>query len=266
MKKLPVLLIFSLIFSSATYAQYEEVIDVSDALQSALDVRTSAVKIVKDYLYKGLKVNYVLKENDDNLSKGETSMLKLEIYAQEHPELTSEVNRVKQQWKKLRVLAIHQPKKEKMKLLLDKLKQLLQTTGVLIDEIKKTDDITIIDYQQASNEMEVLAQQLAFLYAMKEAGMADSTLIKDIEQCRSDFQKNLDATFFSGENTLDVTEALKSIQADWEMVKKSVNNSENNKFLNTLYILMNKISKEAKKAALLYQEKAKKELKKKKKG
>ena len=263
MKKLGLLIIFTFILSPVTHAQYEEVIDVSDALQNALDVRTSAVKIVKDYLYKGLKVNYVFKENDENLSKGETSMLKLEIYAHEHPSLISQVNKVKQQWKKLRVLAIHQPKKEKMNLLVDKLNQLLTATNTLIEEIKKTDDIKIINYQHASNEMEVLAQQLAFLYALKVAGLGRGDITGEIEQKRLYFQKNLDATFFSGENTLEITEALKSIQADWEMVKKSVNNIEDNKFLNTIYILMNKISKEAKKAALLYQEKAKNELKEK---
>ena len=261
MKKIVLLSLFSLIITSHARAQYEEVIDVSDALQNALDVRTSAVKIVKNYLYKGLKVNYVVKENDDNLSAGETSMLKLEIYAYEHPELAPEVNQVKQQWKKLRVLAIHQPKKEKMNLLLTKLKQLLDTTHSLIEKIKKTDDIKIIEYQHASNEMEVLAQQLAFLYAMKAAGLGNADLDFDIKQLRLDFQKNLDATFFSGENNVAITEALKSIQADWEMVKKTVSDTKNSKFLNTIYILMNKISKEAKKAALLYQDKAKKELK-----
>jgi len=250
-------------FFSITYAQYEEVIDVSDALQDALDVRTAAVKIVKDYLYRGLKVNYVLKENDDNLSQGEKSMLKLEIYAYEHPELKDEVNQVKKQWKKLRVLAIHQPKKEKMNLLVGKLKELLETSQILIEKIKQTDDITIINYQHASNEMEVLAQQLAFLYAMKAAGLTKEDLDFDIKQRTLDFQKNLDATFFSGENTIAITEALKSIQADWEMVKKTVNDKKNSNFLNTIYVLMNKISKEAKLAAQLYQEKAKKELREK---
>jgi len=262
MKKL-LLIIISLIYTSFSFAQYEEVIDVSDALQDALDVRTSAVKIVKDYLYRGLKVDYVTKENDNNLSKGEKSMLKLEIYAQEHPELADEVNQVKQQWKKLRVLAIHQPKKEKMNLLLNKLKQLLNTTQTLIEKIKKTDNINVINYQHASNEMEVYSQQLAFLYAMEAAGMSNNELHSEIEQCQKDFQKNLDTTFFSGENTIAITNSLKSVQADWEMVKKSVNDTKNSKFLNTLYILMNKISNEASKAALLYQEKAKKELKEK---
>ncbi len=263
MKKLYVLGIF-LLLTRTGIAQYEEVIDVSDALQSTLDLRTSAVKIIKDYLYRGLKVNYVSKENDENLSNGEISLLRLEIYAQDHPELSDKVNKLKQQWKKLRNLAIHKPKREKMKVLLPSLKRFLNTTDQLIGAIKKTDSINIINYQHASNEMEVLAQQLAFLYGMKVAGIVDPTLNHEIEQCQKDFQKNLDETFFSGENTIDITRSLKAIQADWQMAKQTARQGTNERFLNTIYILMNKISDESRKAALLYQEKAKEELKKKK--
>jgi len=259
MKKILFILIFSSI-SFFSFGQYEEIVDVSDALQNALNVRTSAVKIVKDYLYRGLKVNYVSKENDDNLSNGEISLLKLEIYAMNHPAISDQLNKVKDQWKKLRVLAIHQPQKNKMNMLLDKLKDFLISTDLLINQIKQTDDITVINYQQASNEMEVLAQQLAFLYGLQIAGIDNTNIQHEITQCRLNFQKNLDATFFSGVNNIKIAQALKTIQADWEMAKKTVNNTEDNRFLNTIYILMNKISKESRKAGLLYQEKAKKEI------
>lgn len=263
MKKLYYLFAFLFITYSHS-AQYEEVIDVSDALQNAQDLQTSAVKIVKDYLYRGLKVNYVTKENDENLSKGETSLLQLEIYAKDHPEIKDRVNKVKQQWKKLRNLAIQSPKREKMKTLLPGLQRFLTTTEQLVEAIKKTDNVTIINYQHASNEMEVLSQQLAFLYGMKGAGMNNSDIDNEIKNCINNFQKNLDLTFFSGENTIDITESLKSIQADWEMAKQTSKNTDADRLLNTIYILMNKISDESRKASLLYQQKAKEEIKKKK--
>ena len=250
-------------FVKTTSAQYEEVIDVSDALQSTLDVRTAAVRIVKDYLYRGLKVNYVSKENDDNLSNGETSLLKLEIYGKEHPELTPEIDKVKKQWKKLRHLAVNMPKKQKMNGLLGSLNNFLASTGSLIESIKNTHKIKIINYQHASNEMEILAQRLAFLFGLKATGIKDQHISKEIDKCIDDFQHNLDLTFFSGENTIQITEVLKAIQADWEMGKQTNKSSNKESFLNTLYVLMNKISDEARKASLLYQEKAKNELKKK---
>jgi len=81
MKKIFYILLTALVFNTSSNAQYDDALDVSDALQSALDVRTSAVKIIKDYLYQGLKINDVSKENDENLSKGEFNLLRLEIYA-----------------------------------------------------------------------------------------------------------------------------------------------------------------------------------------
>jgi len=259
MKKLYYLLIL-LFVSFKSMSQYEEVIDVSDALQNTLDLQTSAVKIVKDYLYRGLKVNYVTQENDENLSNGESSLLQLEIYAKDHPEIKDRVNKVKQQWKKLRNLAIQNPKREKMKFLSPSLQRFLTTTEQLIEAIKKTDQITIINYQHASNEMEVLSQQLAFLYAMKVAGINNAEINDEIENCKTNFQKNLNQTFYSGENTIEIAESLKSIQADWEMAKQTSKNEDAESFLNTIYILMNKISEESRRVALLYQDKAKKEL------
>jgi len=97
---------------------------------------------------------------------------------------------------------------------------------------------------------------------MEIAKIQDPMIEHEITRCTSDFQKNLDKTFFSGKNTLDVVAVLKNVQADWEMTKRTIGNSDNDRFLNTLYVLMNKVSKAAHKAALLYQKKAKEDIKK----
>ncbi len=255
--------LFYFLWQPAIHAQYDEMLDVSDALQSALDVRTAAVKIVKDYLYRGLKINYVAKENDENLSNGEFSLLRLEIYAKDHSEIQDEVDKLTGKWKKLRTLAIQKPIKNKMHGLLKTLKSFLQTTNNLIDQINQSEKISTLKYQKAANNMELLAQQLAFLYGLKVAGIKDTAIERDIEQCKNDFQKDLDQTFFSGENTINISEELKSIQADWQMTKMSTKNLGSDRALNTIYVLMDKISAAARKSAILYQEKVKEELKKK---
>ena len=262
MKKYTFVLLFGLLWLQ-TNAQYGEMLDVSDALQSAVDVRTSAVKIVKDYLYRGLKVNYVSKENDENLSNGEFSLLKLESYAQDHPEIKDKIKSLAHKWEKLRGLAVQKPKKEKMHGLLKKLKSFIQTANTLINTIKNLGKISTLEYQKAANNMELLAQQLAFLYGLKVSGIKDQTLDHEISQCENDFQQDLNKTFFSGENTIDISENLKSIQADWQMVKSGTKNLEGGAALNTIYVLMDKISDAARKSAILYQEKVKAELKKK---
>ena len=263
MKKYLFMLLTGLLWQPAIQAQYDEMLDVSDALQSAVDVRTAAVKIVKDYLYRGLKVNYVSKENDENLSNGEFSLLRLEIYAQDHPEIKDQVQALAHKWKNLRVLAIQKPQKQKMHGLLKALQSYLKTANALIDTINKSAKISTLKYQKAANNMELLSQQLAFLYGMKVAGIKDPVIEHEITQCQADFQRDLNQTFFSGENTIDISEELKSIQADWQMAKMSTKNLEGGRALNTIYVLMDKISDAARKSAILYQKKIKKELKKK---
>jgi len=262
MKKTIYILFTIFIFNTSLQAQYDEMIDVSDALQSALDVRASAVKIVKDYLYRGLKVNYVSKENDENLANGEFNLLRLEIYAKAHPELKDKIKKVAKKWKKLRVLAIHKPQKDKIKNLLVKLKSFIGLSNKLIDAINTNNSIKTLEYQQAANNMELLSQQLAFLYGIKVAGVTDEDINQQIAQCKNDFQNDLNKTFFSGENPIEVSKALKNIQADWEMVKRSTKNSQNVTALNTIYVLIDKISNAARKSAILYQKKAKYQLNK----
>ena len=181
-----------------TQAQYGEMLDISDALQSAVDVRTAAVKIVKDYLYRGLKVNYVSKENDENLSNGEFSLLRLEAYAQEHPELKDKIIKLAHKWEKLRVLAVQKPKKEKMRGLIKSLKSFIQTANDLIETINYSGNISTLEYQKAANNMELLAQQLAFLYALKISGIKDQMISHEINTCVNNFQKDLNKTFYSG--------------------------------------------------------------------
>jgi len=261
MKKIFYLLLTYFILTPSTHAQYDEMIDVSDALQSALDIRTSAVKIVKDYLYRGLKVDYVSKENDENLSNGEFSLLRLQIYTKDHPEIKKSVDEVVSKWKNLRVLALQKPKKDKINGLLDKLKSFLQSSNKLINSISQSNHLKTLAYQQAANDMELLSQQLAFLYGMKVAGIKDPVIGHEIERCQNDFQRDLNKTFFSGENTIEISENLKSVQADWEMAKVATKNIKGSSALNTIYVLMDKISDAARKSAILYQEKVKSELK-----
>ncbi len=257
------LTIFFLFFSLSLSAQFGQSIDVSDALQAALDIRTSGVKIVKDYVYKGLKSGFVAKETDINLSKGERALLTLEIYAKDHPELKPDLKKLKTAWKKLRILALQKPDRKKMGDLLNRLEVFLKSADKIILDIKNTSDITTIDYQEASNSMELLAQQLTLLYALKVAGIQNSKLDSEMRECKIDFQKNLDKTFYSGENTIQISDALKKVQADWEMSKRTLDKDSQEQLLNTLYVMMNKISEASREAANLYQQKAKEKIRKK---
>jgi hypothetical protein len=261
MKK-SLLFILFIFCSFSLSAQYGQNIDVSDALQSALDIRTSGVKIVKDYVYRGLKSGFVAKETDNNLAKGERALLTLEIYTADHPEIKKDLNQLKTSWKKLRILALQKPERKKMDDLLNRLNKFLTISNKVIEDIKNISNLKTIDYQEASNSMELLAQQMTLLYALDVAGIQNDKLENSMNNCKIDFQKNLDKTFYSGENTIQISNALKKVQADWEMSKRTLAKDSQEQLLNTLYVMMNKISEQSRKAANLYQQKAKERLRK----
>ncbi len=260
MKK--ILFILSLISLQSIFAQYGQTIDVSDALKAALDIRTSGVRITKDYVYKGLKSDFIAKENDNNLSKGEKALLTLEIYSKSYPEITDDLNVLKSNWKKARRLALQKPDRKKMRGLLTNLRKFIQLSNILISDVKKTNHLNIIDYQESANQMELLSQQITLLYALQVAKINDPALHHEMRNCKINFQKNLDKTFYSGENTIEVSDALKKIQADWELSKRGLDKNGQEQLLNTLYVMMNKISKQSRKAAQFYQKMAKDKLKK----
>ncbi len=255
--------ILILLFSvSVINAQFEQEIDVSDAISAGLDLRTAGVVIAKELVYKSLKSKIIEKEVDNNLSKGEKALLTLEIYSNKYPEIRDDFNIVKSYWKKNRNMAISTPNKSMFTKLTKVLNHYLTITNKLIDEIKHTHNITTLNYQQSTNEMELLAQQLTLLYAMQVADIHNASLKHEMNNCKINFQKNLDKTFFSGENTIEVSDALKKIQADWELSKRTLDKNGQEQLLNTLYVMMNKISKQSRKAADFYQKMAKQKLKK----
>ena len=263
MKRIFFLSLFFIVVHTSK-AQYGEVIDISDALQNTLDLKVAAIKIAKNYIYKALKVNYVAENTDETLSKSEIALTRLEVYSQDHPEFQDNVNKLKKQWRKSRFLGVATPKRKYIPIVYKAINDFFETTNQIASHIKKTSNLNIIEYQQASIEMEILAQQLAFLYSLKVIGFDVPELENQIKKNKQNFQINLDKTFFAGENTIEITQYLKAIQADWEMFKQTVENKDISKSLNTIYILSNKISDNSRKVALLYIEKAKKELKKKK--
>ncbi len=261
--KNPLLFIFVFFISLSLSAQYGQSIDVSDALQAALDIRTSGVKIAKDYVYKGLKSGFVTKETDANLYMGERALVRLEIYAEDHPEIKSDLNKLKTDWKKVRMLTLQKPERAKLNDLIGKMFKFLNEADLVIKDIKSSSNITTIDYQEAANSMEILAQRIALLYALNVAGIKNPILINKMDQFKTGFQENLDKTFYSGENTIEISDALKKVQADWEMSKRTLDKDSQEQLLNTLYVMMNKISASSRVAANLYQQKAKEELKRK---
>jgi len=248
MKKLLILLLL-VITIKPSLAQYDEEVSVSDALQNMLNLRTSAATIVKDYIYKGLKVKYVAKNIDVNLAESEMDLLGLDIFAETHPKLKPMVQKITMLRMKGRMMIIHKPDKERMAGMLDVLEKVMKVNNMAINNIKKMAHIKTLDYQHAANELEILSQQLAIMYALKNNKKADVS--QKLSQTMNDFEKKLDKVFSYSNNSAKQTQLIKNIQSNWLMLKKIQANDRLN-MINTIYILTNKISKDAHKLSLMY--------------
>jgi len=253
MKKILILLMIALTFSQAT-AQYDEEVSVSDALQHMLNLRTSAATIVKDYIYKGLKVKYVSKNIDVNLSESEMDLLGLDIFTESHPQLKPLVQKITMLRMKGRMMIIHKPDMKRMAGMLKVLDKVLKVNNMAIDNIKKMAHIKTLDYQHASNELEIVSQQLAIMYALKNNNQVE--ISQKFEETMNSFETNLNKVFSYEKNSDKQTQLIKNIQSNWLMLKKITANKNLN-MINTIYILTNKISKDAHKLSLMYYENSK---------
>ena len=242
-------LILILLFSLPSFSQYDEEISVSDALQYMLNLRTSAATIVKDYIYKGLKVKYVSKNIDINLADSEMALLGLEIYTESHPEIKPLIKKITMLRIKGRMMIIHKPDKKKMAGMLQVLDKVMKVNNMVIGKLRKMSSIQTLDYQYSANELEILAQKLAILYALKSNKKEDVT--QKMQQAMKSFKLNLNKIFSYSNNSPEQTQLIKNIQSNWLMLEKIANNNSLN-MINTIYILTNKISNDAHKLSLMY--------------
>ena len=252
MKKIIILLL--LFVFSPSFSQYDEEVEVSDALQHMLNLRTSAATIVKDYIYKGLKVKYVSKNIDINLANSEMALLSLDIYAEAHPEIKPLIQKITMLRMKGRMMIIHKPDKKKMAGMLQVLDKVMKVNNMVIGKLKTMSNIKVLDYQQAANELEILSQKLAIFYALKNNGQTDVTT--KMQETMDAFKTNLNKIFSYSNNSQEQSQVIKNIQSNWLMLQKiTANNSLN--MINTIYVLTNKISEEAHNLSLMYYETAK---------
>ena len=253
MKKIIILL--ALFIVSPSFSQYEDEVEVSDALQHMLNFRTSIATLVKDYIYKGLKVKYVSKNIDINLANSEMDLLSLEIYAEKHPELKQLIQKISILRIKGRMMVINKPDKKKMAGILQMLDKMMKENNIVVEKLKKMSDVQILDYQYSANELEILAQELAILYALKNQQKKD--VAQKTQQAIKSFKTNFDKVHTYSNNTLKQAQLIKTIQSNWLMLQKITTNNSLN-MINTMYVLTNKISADAHKLSLMYHKSAKK--------
>ncbi len=242
-----VLFILTFVFQYV-YPQFDEQITGKEAIKAAYNINNSAVRIIKDYVYMNMRVSYAVKNVDNSFSDSEDALIMLEIYAENHPEVKPVLQQIINMRKKTRMMFLQKPKKEKIKTVLSKLDKLISISGKVIDKIKNIENIKANTIQENSHKIEFIAQQLSFMHALKFMGENQEEINLKLSNLEKNLQTSLNILQSQIKQGSEAAFQLKLLQSDWTMYKK-IAAKKNQRFINTLYTLLDKISDNAAKLA-----------------
>jgi len=242
-----IFLILTLLFQSL-WAQFDDQISGKQAIDAAYDISNAAVRITKDYVYSNMHVSYATKNIDNSFSNSEDALLLLQMYAENHPALQPNLKQIINIRKKTRMMFLQKPQKEKIKTALQKLEKLQIVNNSLINKIKKIENIKIKQAVESAHKLEFLAQQLAFMHALIYMGQNPEKMEEKIKDLEKKFETNLKTLADGAHTNKEAGFQLKLLQSDWEMYKK-IAAKKNQRFINTIYTLLDKISDKASRIA-----------------
>ncbi len=252
MKKI---ILYSVVFlvSSFASAQFEEQIGIKEAIDAAYDIRTAGVKLVKDYVYNNLSINFAYKEMDNSFSNSEDAMLILELYTKDKPEARNTLNLIKSLRNKNRMVFLRKPKKEQIAKMKEMLKRLSDLNSQLIDQIKASTSEKLVEEYELSRKIEVAIQESTLLHALKAMGDNSENIDTKIKIISQAIGILISKLMSSKNNNDKTTYYLKLLKSDFDMFVKTLGNNSYTEFLNTVYVLSNKIGNLSRKIANEYQ-------------
>lgn len=243
---------FILLLPYLASAQFEEQISVKDATDAAYNIRTSGIKIVKDFVYSNMAINFANKEMDNSFSNSEDAILTLELYTKDKPEAQKTLNTIKALRKKGRMGFLRKPKKEQMGKMKKMLGKLLQLNNKLIKQIKASSQNQVPKEYELAKKIEVSIQQLTLLHALKAMGDKSEDTNTKTQKLTKGIGMMINQLMASKNNSEDTSYYLQLLKSDYDMFVKTLSNNDNSNFLNTLYVLSNKIGNMAHKIAYAF--------------
>ncbi len=222
-------------------AQFEEQISIKEAVDAAYNIRTAGVKLVKDFFYSNLSIKVAHREMDNSFSSSEDAILTLELYTKDKPEIRKTLNTIKSLRNKNRMVFLRNPKKEQMGKMKKMLSKLSDLNNKLIAQINLFSSEKLSDEYEYARKIEVAIQELTFLYALKSLGDKSEDVSTKIQILTKGVGILINKLMSSKKNTGNSTYYLKLLKSDYDMFVKTLSNNSNNNFLNTVYVLSNKI-------------------------
>jgi len=209
-----ILAVFLCVFSVQIFA---EVLTMGSALNKAGRQRMLTQNIMKNYLALGLEVDVVRArdELDKSVALFEEQYQELTEYAPSDT-IRQSLSKVEDLWFEYRTLAIGKVSRENAAKILDRNNAILAACHQVVLDLEAFAGRKSAQMVNTSGRQRMLSQRIAAYYFAQAWGFRDQEFVVEFENAKAQYGAGLQALVGFDKNTVDLRQALKKVEAQWQ--------------------------------------------------
>ncbi len=233
-----------LFFYFVSISQFGNIPTKEQALKAALSLEWLEASIAKNVVFIRLKVPYVYQDFDEILSKSEDNIYVLNDFVKNNPALSDEVGIVQNIYNSIRLIPLSKINDKKIKNIIDLHEQFVKNNSLLISQLMGLTENSNINNLLYTINFE--NQEFGYYFALKNSGLFFDDLGLDITQKLNQSYNKLKKSIeklINDKNFIDSSNViyLRQLKSDMDLISKIIQNPSGDKFVNTIYNLINKI-------------------------
>lgn len=218
MSRNPLLSAFLAVFLCVFSVQaFSEVLTMGSALNKAGRQRMLTQNIMKNYMALGLNVDVVRARNelDRSVALFEEQYQELTEYAPSD-NIRKSLSKVEDLWFEYRSLAIGKVSRENAAKLLDRNNAILAACHQVVLDLEAFAGRKSAKMVNTSGRQRMLSQRIAAYYFAQAWGFRDAEFAAAFEKAKAEYGAGLTTLIGFDKNTVDIREALKKVDAQWQ--------------------------------------------------
>ena len=198
---------------------------MNEALTKASAQRTLSQRLVKAYIQVGAHINEkkAMLQLGHSIRQFEEAQQELLSFAP-NAETREELAKVEATWKKLKAILLETPSLSHARNLMplsDALLQACNNVFLLIEKQANRDAAELIDLASSQS---MLSQRITKFYVAHFWGIRDPQVTAGFERSIQEFEQGLNKLSTTGENTEEISNALRRVQSHWNFSKSGIGN------------------------------------------
>ena len=222
-------LVFCCVFSLNLFA---EVMTIGSALNKSGKQRMLTQNILKNYLALGLEVDAMRtrKELDRSVALFEEQIQQLSDYAPDDA-VKASLSKVEDLWFEYRSLAITTYSETNAVKMLDKNNAILRACHQVVLDLESYAGRQSAKMVNTSGRQRMLSQRIAAYYLAHALGFRDKETVDAFETALLEYGLGLNALIAFPDNTMEIKQALKKVDAQWKFSNIGFDQIENGNYV-----------------------------------